>query len=63
MSIEENKDVVRRWFAEFNERRWEDEAACRAPDFLAHVPVMRLSRSCHACAGSTSRLRHARRLP
>jgi steroid delta-isomerase-like uncharacterized protein len=38
MSIEQSKDVVRRWFAAFNERRWEDEAACRTPDFIAHVP-------------------------
>jgi steroid delta-isomerase-like uncharacterized protein len=37
MSSEENKALNLRWIQAFNERDWAAEAACRTPDFVAHM--------------------------
>jgi steroid delta-isomerase-like uncharacterized protein len=36
-AVEDNKSVNLRWNQAFNERDWATEAACRTPDFVAHV--------------------------
>jgi steroid delta-isomerase-like uncharacterized protein len=33
-----NKGLNLRWIQAFNERDWTTEAACRTPDYVAHVP-------------------------
>ena len=38
MAGEENAAVVRRWIEAYNDRDAEEEAAARAPGFVAHVP-------------------------
>jgi steroid delta-isomerase-like uncharacterized protein len=37
MSADANKSLTLRWIQAFNERDFATEAACRAPDFVAHV--------------------------
>src|SRR5919199_748502 len=37
MLVEDNKSVNLRWIQAFNERDWATEAACRTPDFVAHL--------------------------
>ena len=37
MSAEENKTLNLRWIQAFNERDWSTEAACRTPDYVAHM--------------------------
>jgi steroid delta-isomerase-like uncharacterized protein len=37
MAIDEDKSLNLRWIQAFNERDWATEAACRAPEFVAHV--------------------------
>ena len=39
MSVEENKDVLRRWIEAFNERDLQAEADLLAPYYVAHVPA------------------------
>jgi steroid delta-isomerase-like uncharacterized protein len=42
MSVDENKSLNLRWIRAWNDRHWATEAACRAPDYVAHmsgVPV------------------------
>jgi steroid delta-isomerase-like uncharacterized protein len=42
MSIDENKSLNLRWIEAWNERDWATEAACRTPEYVAHmsgVPV------------------------
>lgn len=34
---QENKKLNERWIQAFNERDWATEAACRTPDYVAHV--------------------------
>jgi len=38
MSADDNKSLNLRWIQAFNERDWASEAACRTPDYVAHVP-------------------------
>ena len=37
MSAEGNKTLNLRWIQAFNERDWTTEAACRTPDYVAHM--------------------------
>ena len=37
MSAEANKALNLRWIQAFNERDWTTEAACRTPDYVAHM--------------------------
>ena len=37
MSADDNKRLNRRWIQAFNERDWATEAACRTPDYVAHM--------------------------
>src|ERR671926_427079 len=37
MSAEANKSLNLRWIQAFNERDWATEAACRTPDYVAHL--------------------------
>ena len=37
MSTDDGKSLNLRWIQAFNERDWPTEAACRAPDFVAHM--------------------------
>ena len=42
MSVDENTSLNLRWIQAWNDRDWATEAACRAPDYVAHmsgVPV------------------------
>ena len=39
VSVEENKDVLRRWIEAFKERDLQAEAELLAPDYVAHVPA------------------------
>jgi steroid delta-isomerase-like uncharacterized protein len=40
MSADDNKSLNLRWIQAFNERDWATEAACRAPDYVAHLSGM-----------------------
>ena len=37
MSADDNKNLNLRWIRAFNERDWATEAACRTPDYVAHM--------------------------
>lgn len=40
MNTDDNKNLNLRWIQAFNERDWAAEAACRIPDYIAHMSGM-----------------------